>query len=59
MPATSPKQARFFRFIEHNPGEAKKHGVKMTHAQMHDFAKTTDAEAKDAHKHLLKRKHDG
>jgi hypothetical protein len=43
MPATSQKQARYFRWLEHAPdaaAERKKSG--MTHQQMHDFAATPD-----------------
>lgn len=46
MPATSQAQGRFFRFVEHNPEQAKKEGVYpkgMTTDQMHDFAVTPDA----------------
>lgn len=43
MPAVSKAQARFFRWAEHNPGQAKKEGVNVTHQQAHDFAVTKDA----------------
>jgi hypothetical protein len=41
MPAVSQKQARYFRYVEHNPAAAKKSG--MSHQQLHDYAATPDA----------------
>ena len=43
MPATSQKQARYFRWLEHAPdaaGAREKSG--LSHQQMHDFATTPD-----------------
>ena len=45
MPATSKKQSRFFRWAEHNPGQAKAEGkypTGMSKSDMHDFAATPD-----------------
>jgi hypothetical protein len=42
MPAVSKAQRRFFGWLEHTPGAAKKRGVHMTHQQMHDYAATKD-----------------
>jgi len=43
MPSVSQAQGRFFRWAEHDPAQAKKEGVDMTHEQMHEFAVTPDA----------------
>ena len=42
MPAVSKAQRKFFGMLEHNPGMAKKRGIKMTHAQMHEYASTSE-----------------
>ena len=44
MPATSQAQARFFRWAEHNPQQAKSEGkaTGMSKQQMHDFAATPE-----------------
>lgn len=45
MPALSKAQGKFFRWAEHNPGQAKSEGkaTGMSKAQMHDFAVTPEA----------------
>lgn len=45
IPATSPRQARFFRWAEHNPAQAKSEGKAqgLSHQQMHEFASTPDS----------------
>lgn len=44
MPAVSKAQGRFFRWAEHNPGQAKAEGkaTGMSKEQMHDFAVTPE-----------------
>ena len=44
MPSESKAQGRFFRWAEHNPGQAKAEGkaTGMTKSQMHDFAVTPE-----------------
>lgn len=46
MPSVSRAQARFFRWAEHNPADAKaagKYPAGMSKGQMHDFAVTKNA----------------
>ena len=43
MPATSQAQARYFRWREHEPAQAKAEGLKpMSKPAMHDFSSTPD-----------------
>ena len=47
MPSNSKSQYRFFKFLEANPNEAKKHGIKESSVQ--DYTKDM---TKDKWKHL-------
>jgi hypothetical protein len=43
LPATSIAQARYFRWREHNPAQAKAEGLKpMSKPAMHEFSSTPD-----------------
>jgi hypothetical protein len=52
MPATSKAQRRLMAIAEHHPGEVygRNRGVlKMTHTQLHDFAKTKEKRLPEYH----------